>query len=223
MSNIDFSKLGQAGAHASKLDFSKATEVKAGDTINFSKANPTANRIRMELHWQCKHDVDAAIVLTGANGKALQGVTDENNPNTTRGMVWYKNTDAPGIHHSGDAREADGDPSSPEEVITVSFKDIDSQATTVKTIATTFPDDDEGKGPAIPFSQVEDCRVDFIDDETNKVLYVMALSEAYKDFTSVELVSFNRTDTGEWELTYLGIPVGKQAMGLADIATKYDL
>jgi len=220
--SIDFGKLQNAGEHASSLDFSKAVEIQSGQRIDFSKDNPGVDKLRVELHWDSEHDADASIMILGENQKALVGLKDANDKNSTKGMVWYNNLTNPGIEPSGDARTSDGDPSSPEEVISVTFSGLYPDANAVVIVASTFPEDDKGEGKAVPFGLIHNCRVDIIDDSSNRVLYSYALDEDYSTHTSVELAKFYQRN-GEWKLTSMGEGVGTSKQALSDIAKKYGL
>jgi stress response protein SCP2 len=210
------------GAHADTLDFSKTVEIARGEKIDFSKANPDVNRIRVELHWEGTHDADAAIMLLGADKKALSGLKDPKDKNSTVGMVWYNNLQNPGVLHSGDAREADDDPSSPEETITIDLKALATGVASVVIVASTYPEDDAGQGKAVPFGLIENCRVDVINDATSEVLYTYHVGEDHSTVTSVELLNLYKFQES-WKLVSMDTGVGKSAQALSDIASKYGL
>jgi len=204
---IDFTKLENAGGHASTLDFSKAQAVETGERINFTKSNPGVNKLRLELYWESDHDGDAAAVLLGEDGNAIEG-----------GIVFYNQLELPGVTHSGDVRgDVDGDASTPEETITVDLGALDSFVDSVLFIASTHSED-----KPVAFGKLRDCRVLVINDETNEVLYGYELDEDFSTFTSVELSKFYRKD-GEWRMTNLAEGVGKSAVALTDIASKYKI
>lgn len=218
---VDFNRMANAGAHAQSLDFSKAQAVQTGQKINFSKENPTCKAVRIELYWTGENDGDASVLLLDANRKALTGLTNPSDPNSTRGMVWYNNLSVNGVQHSGDARTSDNDPSTPEETIRVCLNDIESQAEHVLVVASTFPTQAE-PNKAVPFGRFRNCRVLVINDDTNEVIYVYELDEDFSTHSSVELASFYKRN-GDWNYTSMGEPVGKSAHALSDIASKYGL
>lgn len=225
---MNFKQLPQ-GAHSSALNFDKAVEVQAGQRLNFGKDNPTVTRVRVELYWQSQYDADASIVIAGANGRMLPGLIpaamsraagnpDKRN-NETAGMVWYNNLAVQGVIHSGDAREANDDPSAPEETIIIDLNDQQDGAEELIIIASTFPED-ERPNVAIPFGRIRNCKVMIVDDETGDVLYVFELDEDFSTATSVELAKFYRRN-GSWNYTSMGDAVGTAVQGLVDIAGKY--
>lgn len=218
---VDFNRLSNAGAHAQSLDFSKAKAVQAGQRINFSKENPTCHAVRVELYWTGENDGDASVLLLDANRKALSGLIDPANTNSTRGMVWYNNLSVTGIQHSGDARSSDNDPSTPEETIKVTLNQVDSEAEHVLVVASTFPVESEPT-KAVPFGKFRDCKVMVINDETNEVIYVYELDEDFSTHSSVELASFYKRN-GDWNYVSMGEAVGTSAHALSDIASKYGL
>ena len=174
----DFSRLATQGAHAQSLDFSKAQSVQTGQKINFSKDQANCSHVRIELYWMGDMDGDASVVLLDSQRKALSGITDPTNPNSTRGMVWYKNLSVNGINHSGDARTSDNDPSTPEETIRVTLGAVDSQAEHILVVASTYPDSTT-PNQAIPFGRFRDCKVMVINNSTNEVLYVYELDQDF--------------------------------------------
>lgn len=209
---IEFNKLAAAGGHASTLNFSKAVEVTAGERINFSKDNPGVNNLRVELYWESDHDGDVAAVLLNANKKALPS-----------GIVFYNQTELPGVTHSGDVTgDTDGDPSTPEETMIVDFLKLDPSVDSVLFVASTYPSKSDADKKPVPFGKLRDCRVLVINNETNDVLYGYELDEDFSTFTSVELCSFYKKD-GEFRMTNMGEGVGKSAEALTDIAAKYDI
>ncbi len=218
----NFSALQNKGAHAQTLDFSKAVAVSSGERIDFSKANPLTTVIRAELHWDGGYDADASVMILDSLKQALKGLIDPTLPKSTRGMVWYGNLGAPGIVHTGDARQSGDDPSMPEETVIINLLELDQEANEVVIVASTFPEDDLGQGPAIPFGRIRNCRVDVIDDKTDVVLYTYELDEDYSTFTSVELLSLYKRN-GEFKLVSMGEGVGASKMALGDIAKKYGL
>lgn len=221
---MDFTKLANAGGHASTLDFTKAQEVTAGERIDFTKANPDVKVIRAELYWESDNDGDVSAVVLDANKKALPGA-----------ICFYGNPAIPGLSHSGDVTgDTDGDPSTPEETIRLVLAELADGADSVLFIASTYPStnpyfDEDGNqiiddSPLVPvpFGKLRDCRVLIINDETSEVLYGYELDEDFSTFTSVELCSFYKKDGG-WRMTNMGEGVGKSAKALEDVAAKYGL
>lgn len=221
--SVNFAALQNAGAHAQTLDFSKAQAVATGQRINFSKENPGVTAVRAELYWESDHDGDASVLILGANKLALPGVVaGQTDPNKTRGLVWYRNLSVPGITHTGDVRTANNDSSVPEETVKINLAQLDRDADEVVIIASTFPDDDAGRGAPVPFGRLRNCKVMVINDVTQEVLYVYELDEDFHQFTSVELASFYQRN-GDWNFKSMGCGVGKAAQALSDIAAKYKL
>ncbi|MGL4252917.1 MAG: TerD family protein [Fusobacteriaceae bacterium] len=218
---MDFSRLQNAGAHASTLNFSKAQAVQTGQRMNFSKENPTCKQVRVELYWTGENDGDASIVLLGADKKALKGLVDPTNANSTRGMVWYNNLSVKGVAHSGDARTSDNDPSTPEETINVTLDQLEADVDSLVIVASTYPNP-AAPTKAVPFGKFRDCKVMVINNETNEVIYVYELDEDFSTHSSVELASFYKRN-GEWMFTSMGEGVGTSPEALSDIATKYGL
>lgn len=209
---INFTKLAQAGGHAATLDFTKATEVGTAERINFAKDNPDVNKLRVELYWESDADGDVAAVLLGADKMAI--------PN---GILYYDKKVLPGLVHSGDVQgDTDGDPSTPEETITIDLQALVAEADSVLFIASTYPAKDDVDQKAVPFGKLRDCRVLVINDDTNEVLYGYELDEDFSTFTSVELCSFYRKD-GQFRMTNMGEGVGKSAIALNDIGKKYNI
>ncbi|CAL9963970.1 hypothetical protein VPHD148_0082 [Vibrio phage D148] len=209
---IDFNKLQNAGGHASTLNFSKAQEVTAGERINFSKANPGVSKLRVELYWESDKDGDVAAVLLGADKNAVPG-----------GIVFYNQMALPGITHSGDCKgDVDGDPSTPEETMTIDLNGVNADVDSVVIVAGTHPKEGEDQTKPVPFGLLRDCRVLIINDENSEVLYAFELDEDYSTFTSVELASFYRKN-GDWRYTNMGEGVGTGVEALTDFATKYNI
>lgn len=209
---ISFDKLATAGSHASTLDFSKATEVAAGQRINFSKENPGVSKVRVELYWESDKDGDVAAVLLGADKRALPEM-----------ICFYNKPNLPGVTHSGDCRGGvDGDPSTPEETIIIDLNAVDASADSILIVAGTHPKEDEDQTKPVPFGLLRDCRALIINDDTGEVLYGFELDEDFSTFTSVELASFYRKDS-DWRYTNMAEGVGTGVVALEDIARKYGL
>lgn len=209
---IDFGKLQNAGGHASTLNFSKAQEVVAGERINFSKANPGVSKLRVEIYWESDSDGDIAAILLGEDKQAVPG-----------GIVFYNQKELPGIAHSGDCRGGvDGDPSTPEETMTIDLDAVSADVSSVLFVAGTHPKDGEDMTKPIPFGRLRDCRVLIINDENSEVLYAFELDEDFSTFTSVELASFYRKN-GDWRYTNMAEGVGTNVEALTDFAAKYNI
>lgn len=209
---IDFAKLSTSGAHASTLDFSKAQEVTTGQRINFSKENPGVSKLRVEMYWESDKDGDVAAVLLNDGGKAVPG-----------GIVFYGQTELPGITHSGDCRGGvDNDPSTPEETMTIDLSAVSSDVDKVLFVAGTHPKEGDDPTKPVPFGTLRDCRVLIINDASGEVLYAFELDEDFSTFTSVELASFYRKN-GEWRYTNMAEGVGSKVTAMEDFAAKYDI
>lgn len=217
------------GEHTNSLNFSKAVEVQTGQSLNFSKDNPGVQNLRAELYWQSEHDGDAAVVIADKNSKALQGMlpahqqdqaqrSSNNNYQPTAGLIWYNNLAVPGVRHSGDALTSNGDESLPEETVHIKLNELDPNAAEIVVVASTF----SKTNAPIPFSELSDCRVLIINDDTNEVIYVYHMSRQFRDFSSVELASFFKVNN-EWNFTSMGAGVGNSPQALGDIAKKYGL
>lgn len=226
---MDFNNLNAPqGSHASTLDFGKAIDVENGSSLDFSKDNPGVSKIRIELYWESANDGDVAVVVADSAGKALKGLlplelqdpiqmkSDKYQP--TRGLVWYNNLQVPGISHTGDVLESNGDDTMPEEIIKVDLKSLQADAKELNIVASTFVEN----GPTVPFAELRNCKVLVINDLTNEVIYQYRLAREYRDFSSVELARFYE-ESGEWVFVSLGAGVGNSPQALSDIAKKYGL
>ncbi len=215
------------GAHASTLDFTKAVEMPKGMSVDFTKEFPMCKNVRIELYWESpldspyEYDGDASLVLLDRHGKALQGLVNQSNPNSTRGLVWYKNLKVNGVTHSGDVRNSNGDPSMPEETILVHLDRVYQEAQKLVTVASTYPL--PRQSDAVPFNKLHNCKMLVIDDDTREVLLGTNLQSDYGSFTSVEVAGFSRSATGGWDFQTLCQGCGSQPIALQDIAVKYQL
>lgn len=207
---IDFNKLATAGSHATTLNFTKAVEVTAGERINFAKAHPGVTNLRVELYWESDQDGDVAAITLGADKKATPG-----------GICFYNQLSLPGITHSGDCLgDTDGDPSTPEETMTIKLDQVDAAVDSVILVAGTHPKG--GSTTPVPFGRLRDCRVLIINDDNSEVLFAFELDEDFSTATSVELASFYRKG-GDWRYTNMAEAVGSGAVALEDFVAKYDL
>ena len=217
------------GAALGALDFSKAVEVQTGQLLNFSKDNPGVKKIRVELYWESEHDGDAAVVISGSNGKALPGllpaalqdpVQKAENAlyQPTRGLIWYNNLAVPGISHSGDVESSNGSADQPEETVSIQLDALESDAREIVIVASTHV----RSGPMVPFQELKNCKVLVINDLTNAVIYQYSLSRQFREFSSVELANFFR-EGNEWQFASMGVGVGSAPQALSDIAAKYGL
>ncbi len=224
--------------HASSLNFDKVQDIEVGTVINFGKEHPAVTKLRTELYWNGEADGDISMIISAANGKAIPGVipgvlikpgatlngrphpdVGKQDPNATKGMIWYNNLQVPGVVHSGDVQYGQGDDSAPEEVITTTFAELDASAQGVMGILTTFPDKSTPTIP-VPLSNLANCKVLVIDDVTNDVLYRHQVPTNVGAHTSMEIFKYS-LDSGLWVYEALNTVVGKSAQALADIHAKH--
>lgn len=226
---LDLALLNKGGLHAQSLNFDKAVEVQTGQSLNFAKDNPGVNNLRIELYWESENDGDVAAVIADQAGKALKGILPvsqqdpaqkaaNKNYQATRGLLWYNNLAVPGVTHTGDALVSNGDESLPEETIKVSLNKLESEASELVIVASTF----SNTSTPVPFADLNNCRVLVINDDTNEVIYVYHMSRQFREFSSVELASFFKVNQ-EWQFTSMGAGVGNSPQALGDIARKYGL
>lgn len=176
------------------------SKVEAGSTINLSKENPSLTKLVLKLVWEGNIDLDASLMVLGADGKTL---TKDN-----AFCIWYKNEEGYGIKHSGDLR-AGG-----TEEIVVDKETLDPRVQKLVFVASSH---EEVTPKTIGLAG--SASVFVINAATSEALYEFPL-EGHSTSTCVELLEVDCSNQ-ELELKSICNDLGSHAMGLKGAVQKY--
>ena len=171
-----------------------AVSLQKGQKVDLTKGNAGLSKIIVGLGWDTNKydggadfDLDAAAFLTGATGKV----------NSDSDFVFYNNTDAAGVHHTGDNRT--GDAEGDDELIEVT---LDSVATNVEKISFTVTIHEAAERNQ-NFGMVENAYIRVFDLETGTELIRYDLTEDFSVETAIVVAELYRHG-GEWKFNAVG-------------------
>lgn len=178
---------------------SMAVNLSKGGKVSLAKAASDAGvtslkRVGVGLGWDTNRydggfdfDLDAAAFLTTGAGK-VQKDSD---------FVFYNNTDAPGVHHTGDNRtgDADGD----DELIEVTLDSVDPSVEKISFTVTIHDADTRNQN----MGMIENAYIRVFDLDTNTEIIRYDLTEDFSVETAIVVGELYRHG-GEWKFNAVG-------------------
>lgn len=187
-----------------------------GSEINLTKAAAAMTQYKFGLSWDKSADLDAVVILLGANNKILE--PDDGNisyyGNCTGNKYGNPENPVAGLVHSGDARNgsAPGD----DETVTIDTAALNAKVKSALIAVTSY-----SKTDPVPFAAAADP-VAKLYDQNGNVLFEVKLDTNAAFSTCVEFVRLDRNDAGEWVVKNLTNPIGaSKANGLEDLLAAY--
>lgn len=183
---------------------------KKGQKINLTKDNPGLKRVIVGLGWDTTrydggqdYDLDASAFLLNANGKCR----DEND------FIFYNNLEGPGITHTGDNRDGEGD--GDDEQLLINFDQVPSNVDRLAITVTIH----DALTRRQNFGQVRNAYVRLVDQDTNEEFLRYDLGEDFSIETAAVFCELYRYGN-DWKFNAVG--AGYQG-GLESLIKDYGL
>lgn len=167
-----------------------------GQNLSLNKSNLPL-QFNIGMGWDVNNtdtgkdfDLDASIILVDENNKVLSN-TDWSS------VVFYTNTKAPGLEHTGDNRTGSGD--GDDETIKVDLNKVASNVNRLVITASIFA----GRKRKQNFGQVQNAYVRLVDPITNTELLRYDLTEDFGSETALIFAEIYRHN-GEWKMKATG-------------------
>lgn len=173
-----------------------AVSLKKGQKVSLTKGNPNLKNLLIGLGWNANQydtgfdfDLDAAVFLLGADGKAVNQDS----------FVFYGNLQDPSgavIHH-GDSLTGEGE--GDDEQITIDLSKVPVEVQKIRFTVTIYEADSRGQN----FGQVSNAFIHISNADTNEELVRYDLSEDFSIETAVVIAEIYRNN-GEWKVAAIG-------------------
>jgi len=176
-----------------------AVNLGKGGKVSLAKAASDAGvsslkRVGVGLGWDTNKydggfdfDLDAAAFLTNSAGKV----------SSDSDFVFYNNTDAPGVHHTGDNRT--GDAEGDDELIEVTLGDVASAVEKISFTVTIHQAEERNQN----FGQVSNAYIRVFDLDNNIDIIRYDLGEDFSIETAIVVGELYRHG-GEWKFNAVG-------------------
>ena len=166
-----------------------------GQKLNLSKTAPNLNEVRVGLGWDINNassvafDLDAQVILIGANGRAR----------SQQDLIFYNNltSSCGSVVHQGDNQTGAG--TGDDEVVNVYLSKVPQDVQKIEFMATIHDAQQRGQN----FGQVSNAYIRLVDNQTGQQLAKFDLSEDYSTFISIILGEIYRHN-GEWKFNATG-------------------
>ena len=176
------------------------SKVEAGATINLSKVDPSLKKLVLKLVWEGNVDLDASLMVLGANNKTLT--------QDSTFCIWYKNEEGYGITHSGDLRAG-----GTEEIV------VDKDLLDPRVDKLVFVASSHHETSPCTIGLAGNASVFVINATTSEALYEFPLN-GHSASTCVELLEIDCSGN-ELKLKSICNDLGSHAMGLQGAISKY--
>ncbi len=173
-----------------------AISLKKGQKVDLTKTNPGLVNVIVGLGWDtnkydggASFDLDAAVFLTGTNGK----VASDND------FIFYNNPkdSAGSVTHLGDNKTGDGD--GDDEQIKIELSKVPTSVEKISFTVTIH----EATQRCQNFGQVSNAFIRIFNENNNEELIRYDLSEDYSIETAVVVAELYRHN-GEWKFNAIG-------------------
>lgn len=189
-------------SHKEQYMSNNALNLVKGGTLNLTKATGGLTKFKLNLSWDKGTDLDVSAILLNDLGKRV-------------GILYYNNMTAPGLTHSGDLRDGG------EEEITIDTTLLSANRIIAAVTSHSQGADNQRAAPAL-FGAAAKPVARLINPATNEVLVECNLAEDGALSTAIEFVEiFKRPEDGQWIFKNLSNPLGRDAFGLQEFASKY--
>lgn len=170
-----------------------AVNIGKGGRVSLSKDNANVDRLLVAAGWDKvgyvgveDFDLDIVAFLVGADGKAKE-----------EHFIYWRNTEVPGILHSGDNRDGAGD--GDDESLKVSLKNLPEGIVKIVFAIAIFDGDIRNQN----FGMISNAYIRIVDEQTGEERVKFDLSEDYdiqRSIVAGEVYLHN----GDWKFKAIG-------------------